>query len=162
MSEKLYHKMSRDSKLNYLLDSTEEETTTDTKESLFAAFCIEVETYEFPTADRVPAGYYLSEIDDVDVRVKNGVKILDVSYCIWNDECQHLILQSYPEKTVYLKRFYEAMAAAGIKPGADPRETIGVKEKIDLEYWSDRSDIGSIVKRIPHLPKKTAGEEEDD
>lgn len=163
MSEKMYSKISTNSKLGYLLGSSEEETPAASgKEAMFSAFAVEVDSYEFPTADRVPAGYYMSEIDKVDVRVKKGVKILDVSYCIWNDDAQHYILQSYPEKTVHLKRFYEAMAAAGIKPGADPRETIGVKEKIDLEYWSDRSDIGSIVKRLPYIPKKETNEAEEE
>lgn len=162
MSDKMTRKITTNSKLSYLIGSSDETLETSSKESLFSVFAIEVDSYEFPTADRVPAGYYLSEIDKVDVRVKNGVKILDVSYCIWNDDAQYYILQSYPEKTVHLKRFHEAMAAAGIKPGADPRKTVGVKEKIDLEYWSDRSDIGSIVKRLPYIPKKETNEAEEE
>ena len=161
MSEKMYSKTSASSKLSHLLSNSEESPSTRSKESMFSTFAVDVDSYEFPTADRVPAGYYIAEIDKVDVRVKKGVKILDVSYCIWNDDGQHYILQSYPEKTVHLKRFFEAMAAAGIKPGADPRETRGVKEKIDLEYWSDYSDIGSIVKRMPYHPKPELDEAEE-
>lgn len=162
MSEKMHSKMFTNSKLGYLLGSSEEASATNNKEELFSAFAVEVDTYEFPTADRVPAGYYLCEIDKVDVRIKKGVKILDVSYCIWNDDAQYNILQSYPEHTVHLKKFHEAMTAAGIKPGADPRETIGVMEKIDLEYWSDRSDIGSIVRRLPYHPKQELDETEEE
>lgn len=156
MPERMY------SKLGYLLDNQENHPVTSSKESMFADFSVEVDEYEFPTEERVPSGYYLSEIDKIDVRVKNGVKILDVSYCIWNDNAEYYILQSYPEKTIHLRKFFKAMVAAGIKPGTDPRELIGVKEKIDLEYWSDRSNIGSIVRRMPYHPKQKSNEAEEE
>lgn len=152
------------SKLNYLLDESEDSELSDenSKEALFSCFCIEEDSYEFPIEDNVPAGYYISEIDKVDVRIKRGVKMLDVSYCIWNNDSEYYILQSYPENSPYMKKFSKAMVAAGVKPGADPRKTIGVKEKINLQYWNDNSDIGSIVKRIPYQPKPASEDADGD
>lgn len=161
MSGKVHSKIATN-KRDYCLGNSEEDTlATGSEESLFSAFAVAVDTYEFPTAERVPAGYYISEIEKVDVRVKKGVKILDVGYYIWNNDQEFYIRQSYPEKTSHLKKFFEAMVAAGVELGSDPRDTVGIQEKIDLEYWSDRSEIGSIVRRMPYRPKREADEAEE-
>lgn len=127
-------------------------------------FVITDDKYDFPREEKVPAGYYLSEIIRLEPRRKNGVAILDVCYDLWaNDGNVYHIRQSYPDGSIPMKKFHQALIAAGIRPGPNMKDAIGIEEKVHFAYWSDRSDIGSIVERLPYIePNDTEDAEDDD
>ena len=119
----------------------------------FSDFVIQDYLYNYPREREVPEGWYLSEISNIDVRVKNAKKILDVSYNLENGYGQRFyILQSYPLNSAPLKRFYTAMVNFGLDSGTCIDRVVGVTEKIFLEYPPGGSKIGSITKRVPYDP----------
>ena len=117
-------------------------------------FIIEVDEYPYPTEDKVPGGYFMSKVEKVESRIKDNRHMLDVSYKLCSRDCEfYNIKQTYPEGSKPLKDFYKAMVAAGVKRGSGVEATIGVCETIQLAYVSEKSDIGSIIKRVPNSAK---------
>jgi hypothetical protein len=120
----------------------------------------------------VPAGHYFSVVKKLVPRVKEGKVVLDAFYEIRQPRGSSVyhIKQSYPEGSSFLQDFYNAMIAAGVKPGPNLKDAIGVEEFIALAYVSTKSDFGSIVKRYPKAvalayyghSDETADTEEDD
>lgn len=114
-------------------------------------FVIPAIVYDFPMMDRVPSGYYYSEIIDVCPRVSNkGKKCVDVVYQLWgfNDKLgDHIIRLSYPEGSQPLQDLYKALLNAGVSPGPNMKSAIGVTERVHLVYDND-DGIGRICKRI--------------
>lgn len=130
----------------------DEDTPTATEEVSLDDFVIVDCQYDYPIEDVVPAGYYASKIKNISVRIKNGKKMLDVGYMLeaMVDGEIYRILQTYPLNSKPYKAFCNAMIAAGVKPGHNIKDVVGVTEKIQLAYWSETSNFGSIVKRIYH------------
>ena len=114
-------------------------------------FVVEVDEYVYPTEDQVPAGYYFSEIMQVDCRLKNDKALLDVCYEIESMPTGNIyyIKQTYPKDSQPIKDLYKALVAAGVKPGSCAGDFVGVQERIHLDYVSTTSNFGSIIKRIP-------------
>lgn len=125
-------------------------------------FIIEADEYEYPVEERVPSGYYFSEIKKLEARIKNDKVVLDASYeiCPTLGSDVYHIKQTYPEGSKPLRDFYKAMVKAGVKPGPNLKDAIGIREIIVLSYVSEKSDFGSIVRRKPDLT--TTGSQNDD
>jgi hypothetical protein len=121
----------------------------DEMEKYWKLFAVEVNKYEYPVEEKVPAGAYYSEIKKMDIRIKNDQVILDVGYWIEDAKAVYRILQSYPAGSIPFKKLRAAIDAAGIDATTDIRTAIGMSEKILLAYVSKKSDIGSIIDRIP-------------
>ena len=134
-----------------------------TKEELLAEFVITGDEFLYPVEERVPPGTYLSEICEVDVRMKGEYPILDVNYRIWSYKGEYLIRKSYRKPSRPWDAFKHAMKVAGLKKNDDITKCIGIQEKIVLEYGSVNSDIGRISNRIPYYdPENETDPEEDD
>lgn len=117
-------------------------------------FIIEVDEYPYPTEDKVPGGLYMCKVEKVESRIKDNRLMLDVSYKLCSRDCEfYNIKQTYPKKSKPLRDFYSAMISAGVKPGSNIQAAIGVCETIQLAYVSEKSDIGSIIKRVPNSAK---------
>lgn len=121
--------------------------------------------YRYPREGEVPAGYYVSVIDSIEVREKNGKTLLDVCYEIEGCDYQNRgkvfrIKQTYPLGSDHATDFFDAIVAAGVKPGPNLKDAIGVTEWIRLGYLSNKSDLGSIVERKPYRDDDV--EEDDD
>lgn len=114
-------------------------------------FIIVADRYDYPVEDRVPAGYYFSELKKLAPRIKDGKELLDAFYEIRQPRGQSVfhIKQTYTKGSTFIQDFYNAMIAAGVKPGPNLKDAIGVEEFITLAYISTKSDFGSIVKRMP-------------
>lgn len=126
-------------------------------------FVISADVYEYPVEDNVPAGYYLSEIKTLTPRLKNGRLMLDVGYEICSrDGDVYYIKQTYPQESDALRKLYRALVAAGVKPGPNMRDAIGVREVIVLAYVSEKSDFGSIIRRVPKATEDPNCEDADD
>lgn len=114
-------------------------------------FVIPEMVYDFPRIDRVPSGYYYSEIIDVQPRISaKGKKCLDVIYALqgfYDKLGDHIIRLRYPEGSQPLQDLYKAMLNAGVSPGPNMACAIGVTEKIHLIYEHE-DGIGSIYKRV--------------
>lgn len=158
---------------DYLVGTKKEAAHTTSNHSLWEALLTSTSTFDFPRKEKVPAGYYVSEIVDVAIRSKTisggGEEkvLLDVSYVLEgfdakNDGLICNIKQSYAAGTVHLRNFFTAMVNAGANIQADPKKLIGIKEKIHLAYVSDYSDIGSIVERAPYVSTTSTDDLEDD
>lgn len=114
------------------------------------SICPSEAEYRFPTKQNVPAGNYIAELKMVYTRSKNGRAILDVGYEITaQDGAVYHIVQSYPQNTIYLKKLYRAMIAAGLNQGDKPDKFIGVREEIVLAYPEEDTGFGSIIRRVP-------------
>lgn len=148
-----------------------EEASADVAESLdpesevvadLAHFVIQDYLFEYPRERDVPEGWYRSEIFDLAARMKGGKEILDVSYVLQNSHGQKFyIMQSYPQGSAPLKKFYTSMINFGLDAGLTVEDVIGVTETIRLEYPSGSSKIGSIVKRVPYYPPDETTEEDE-
>lgn len=147
---------------DYLVGTKKEAAPTTSNHSLWETLLTSTSNFDFPRKEKVPAGYYIAEIVDVAIRSKaargsNEEKVLlDVSYVlegfdVKNDGLIYHIKQSYPAGTVHLRNFFTAMGNAGANIHTDPKNLVGIKEKIHLAYESDYSDIGSIVERVPYV-----------
>lgn len=114
-------------------------------------FVIVADKYEYPVEHRVPAGHYFSELKKLVPRIKDGKEMLDAFYEIHQPRGQSVyhIKQTYTKGSTFIQDFFNAMIAAGVKPGPNLRDAIGVEEFISLAYVSTKSDIGSIVSRCP-------------
>ena len=120
--------------------------------------------YRYPRDGEVPVGYYISTVDSIEVREKNGKTLLDVYYEIEGADYQNKgevfrIKQTYPLGSDHATDFFDAMVAAGVKPGPNLKDAIGVSECIRLGYPSTKSDLGSIVARQPY--REDVAEEDD-
>lgn len=148
-----------------------EEASADVAESLnpeseveadLAHFVIQDYLFEYPRERDVPEGWYHSEIVDLAARKKGGKEILDVSYILENSYGQKFyIMQSYPQGSAPLKKFYTSMINFGLEAGSTVKDVIGVTETIRLEYPSGSTKIGSIVKRYPNDPSEEAAKDTD-
>ena len=130
--------------------STVKETNSDIEVSL-DDFIIPTAVVDFPKMEKVPSGFYFSEILDIQPRITNrGKKCLDVVYALqgFHEKLgDHVIRLSYPLNSQPLQDFYKAMLNAGIAPGPNMKSAIGVTEKIHLVY-DDEDGIGRIHKRV--------------
>ena len=119
-------------------------------------FIIPEAVVDFPRSSVVPAGYYFSEIIDVQPRLTNsGKKCVDVIYDLQgfrDDQGDHVIRLSYPEGSQPLQDLYKAMLKAGIPAGSTLEAAIGVPERIHLIYDDDES-IGRIYRRVYDPPQ---------
>lgn len=126
-------------------------------------FVIPTAVFDFPKMDVVPAGYYYSEILDVQPRVTSkGKKCIDVVYDLQGFHKKlgdHTIRLSYPEGSQALQDLYKAMLKAGIPAGNNMSAAVGVTERIHLVY-DDEDGIGRIRKRV-YDPPQEAEEDED-
>lgn len=129
-----------------------------------ADFVIPATIIDFPKMDKVPSGYYFSEIIDIQPRVTNsGKKCIDVVYDLqgFHDKLgDHVIRLSYPLNSQPLQELYKAMLKAGVSPGPNMQDAIGVTEKIHLVY-DDEDGIGRIHKRVYDPPQEDDTSEED-
>ena len=136
-------------------------------------FVIVADKYEYPVEDRVPAGQYFSELKKLVPRIKDGKEMLDAFYEIRHPRGQSVyhIKQTYTKGSTFIQEFYNAMIAAGVKPGPNLKDAVGIEEFISLAYVSATSDFGSIVKRYPkavalayygHSDEEADVDEEDD
>ena len=108
--------------------------------------------FRYPIEDEVPAGYYYSTVEDIQIRAKNGKDMIDVCYAIEgydykNKGKKFRIKQTYVVGSDYCQKFFDAMVDAGVRDGASLRDAIGAEERIHLAYVSDTSEIGSIIAR---------------
>lgn len=114
-------------------------------------FVIPETVADFPKSAAIPAGYYFSEIIDVQPRLTNsGKKCIDVIYDIQGfreDQGDHTIRLSYPEGSQPLMELYKAVRNAGVPAGSTLEAAIGVTERIHLVYDDDDS-IGRIHQRV--------------
>lgn len=128
----------------------------------FEDFVIPVTVYDFPRQEKVPSGYYFSEIIDIHPCVSSkGKKCLDVIYQLWGFHEKlgdHIIRLRYPEGSQPLHDLYKAMLNAGVAPGPNMRDAIGVTEKINLIY-EDSDGIGSIYQRVYDPPQEDDSDE---
>lgn len=165
--------LNRTDNRTYLIGNTDSSTTgVSTEHSMWQKLLSAMSDFVFPLEDKVPAGYYISEIVDVSLRTKsvgsNGEKILvDVNYnlegCDYkNRGLTFKIKQSYPAGSSHLKDFLAAMTAAGANIYAGYKNFIGVREKVKLAYTSDYSDIGCIDNRVPYVATPPVDDVEDD
>ena len=130
-------------------------------EADLAHFVIQDYLYEYPRERDVPEGWYHSEIVDLAARKKDSKEILDVSYVLQNSHGQKFyIMQSYPQGSAPLKKFYTSMINFGLAAGMLVKDVIGVTETVLLEY-SGNSKIGSIVKRYPYDPPEETADDSD-
>lgn len=167
MNERSFNQSNR----TYLLGNKTSCNNSTAEHSMWQSLLASVSSYDYPREDKVPAGYYVSEITDVSLRTKgagsNGEKILvDVNYnlegCDYkNKGLSFNIKQSYPAGSGHLKTFLAAMTAAGANIYAGYKSLIGVREKVQLAYISDHSDIGSIDKRVPYVVAPPVDDIED-
>lgn len=122
--------------------------------------------YRYPRDGEVPGGFYFSVIDLIEVREKNGKTLLDVCYEIEGCDYQNRgkvfrIKQTYPLGSDHATDFFDAIVAAGVKPGPNLKDAIGVTELIKLAYLSDKSDLGSIIARKPYRDDDSNSEDDD-
>lgn len=114
-------------------------------------FVIPATVYDFPRMEKVPSGYYYTEIIDVQPRLTiKGKKCIDVIYDLQGFHKKlgdHTIKLSYPEGSQALLDLYKAMLKAGIPAGSNMSAAIGVTEKIHLVYDTE-DGIGRIHKRV--------------
>ena len=130
-------------------------------EANLAHFVIQDYLFEYPRERDVPEGWYRSEIFDLAARMKGGKEILDVNYVLQNSHGKKFyIMQSYPQGSAPLKKFYTSMVNFGLDPGTPVENVIGVTETVLLEY-SGNSKIGSIVKRAPYHPPEETTEDDE-
>lgn len=126
-------------------------------QATFDDFVIPVSVYDFPRQEKVPSGYYFSEIIDIQPCVSSkGKKCLDVIYQLWGFHKQlgdHIIRLRYPEGSQPLHDLYKAVLNAGVAPGPNMKSAIGVTEKIHLIY-EDTDGIGSIYQRVYDPPQE--------
>ena len=111
--------------------------------------------YRYPRDGEVPGGFYISVIELIEVREKNGKTLLDVCYeiegCDYRNRGKTFrIKQTYPLGSDHATDFFDAIVTAGVKPGPNLRDAIGITELIELAYRSDKSDLGSIIARKPY------------
>lgn len=126
-------------------------------------FVIVADEFEYPLEENIPGGYYVSEIKKIEPRVKNEKILLDVSYeLISKTGDVYYIKQTYPKDSKPLLDLYRALVAAGVKPGPNLRDAIGVREVVALAYVSKTSEFGSIIKRIPKAEPVVENDEFDD
>ena len=118
-------------------------------EQYWARFTVVKPKYDYPKEDEVPAGWYFAEIKEMNLRMKDDCLVLDVGYYIENYKGAYQIVQSYYEGSMRYKKLCAAVVAAGIDTSSDIRAAIGMREKINLAYVSEKSDVGSIVDRTP-------------
>lgn len=127
-------------------------------------FIIPEAVVDFPKSSVIPAGYYFSEIIDVQPRLTNsGKKCIDVIYEIQGfreDQGDHTMRLSYPEGSQPLMELYKAMRNAGVAAGSTMKAAVGVTERIHLVYDDDDS-IGRIYRRV-YDPIQTNDTEEED
>ena len=127
-------------------------------------FVIPEAVVDFPKSSVIPAGYYFSEIIDVQPRLTNsGKKCIDVIYEIQGfreDQGDHTMRLSYPEGSQPLMELYKAMRNAGVAAGLTMKAAVGVTERIHLIYDDDDS-IGRIYRRV-YDPIQTNDTEEED
>ena len=139
------------------------DTAIQAVEASFDDFVIPVTVYDFPRQERVPGGYYFSEIIDVQPCVSSkGKKCLDVVYQLWGFHKKlgdHIIRLRYPEGSQPLHDLYKAMLNAGVAPGPNMKDAIGVTEKINLIYETE-DGIGSIYQRVYDPPQEDTEEDE--
>ena len=165
--------LNRTDNRTYLIGDTGSNATgVSTEHSMWQKLLSAMSDFDYPREDKVPAGYYISEIADVSLRTKsvgnNGEKILvDVNYnlegCDYkNRGLTFYIKQSYPAGSSHLKDFFAAMTAAGANIHAGHKSFIGVREKVKLAYTSDYSDIGCIDNRVPYVAPPPVDDVEDD
>lgn len=128
-------------------------------------FVIPTAVFDFPKMDVVPAGYYYSEILDVQPRVTSkGKKCIDVVYDLQGFHKKlgdHTIRLSYPEGSQALLDLYKAMLKAGIPAGKNMSAAVGVTERIYLVY-DEEDGIGRIHKRVYDPPQEYDSEEDED
>lgn len=129
----------------------------------WACFHVKSNRYEYPREKSVPADMYFSTIVRMEIRRKDGKRILDVFYDFEDRKCDiHHVLQSYPEGSLPFQRLANALAAAGVDDDRPASDGVGVTEIVRLDYVSRNSGIGSIVERKPYvLPPEEELEEED-
>ena len=130
--------------------------------------------YQFPVEENVPAGYYVSRIEEIHRSVtKNGeasydvcYKIADLSMCykkannlLGDNEklTYYYIKQRYVYDSDFDYEFVEAMYNAGAEDSFSASDVIGITEKISLIYKVD-GGLGSIDKRIPISRKDLVAE----
>lgn len=130
-------------------------------------FIIPEAVVDFPKSSAIPAGYYFTEIVDVQPRLTNsGKKCVDVIYDLQGfreDQGDHVMRLSYPEGSRSLQELYKAMLNAGVPAGSSLEAAIGVTERIHLVY-DDEDSIGRIHRRVfdPPQVNNSADEEEED
>lgn len=130
-------------------------------------FVIPEAVVDFPRSSVIPAGYYYSEILDVQPRLSNsGKKCVDVIYDVQGfrpEQGDHVMRLSYPEGSQPLQDLYKAMLNAGVPVGSTLEAAIGVTERIHLVYDDDES-IGRIYRRVydPVNVESTDDDEEDE
>lgn len=142
--------------------------STDTNSTIVSLndFVIPEAVVDFPKSSVVPAGYYFSEIIDVQPRLTNsGKKCIDVIYEIQGfreDQGDHTMRLSYPEGSQPLMELYKAMRNAGVAAGSTMEAAVGVTERIHLVYDDDDS-IGRIYRRVydPIQTNDTEAEDEE-
>lgn len=140
------------------------DSTAQAVEASFDDFVIPVTVYDFPRQEKVPSGYYFSEIIDIQPCVSTkGKKCLDVIYQLWGFHKKlgdHIIRLRYPEGSQPLHDLYKAMLNAGVSPGPNMKDAIGVTEKINLIYDGDDS-IGRIYQRVYDPPQDEYCDDEE-
>lgn len=131
-------------------------------------FVIPETVVDFPKSSVIPAGYYFSEILDIQPRLTNsGKKCVDVIYDLQgfrDDQGDHVMRLSYPEGSRPLQDLYKAMLNAGVPAGSSLEAAIGVTERIHLIYDDDES-IGRIYRRVydpPQVNNSSAEEDEEE
>jgi hypothetical protein len=130
-------------------------------------FIIPEAVVDFPKCSAIPAGYYFSEILDVQPRLTNsGKKCVDIVYYLQGfreDQGDHVMRLSYPEGSQPLQDLYKAMLNAGVPAGSSLEAAIGVTERIHLIY-DDEDSIGRIHRRVydPPQANDSADEEEEE
>lgn len=130
-------------------------------------FVIPETIIDFPKSSVVPAGFYFSEIIDIQPRLTNsGKKCVDVTYEIQGfreEQGDHVVRMSYPEGSRPLQDLYKAMRNAGVPAGSSLEAAIGVQERIQLVY-DDEDSIGRIHRRVYDPPQANnfADEEEEE
>ena len=129
----------------------------------FSDFVIRSTPYDYPRIGKVPATRYRSTIADMQVRVKNDKKILDVFYDLEDVYGQkYYIKQSYPEGSQPFQNLASALAAAGVPDGSTVDKAIGTVEILEVDYKTADSDFGYIGERRPYVAPPNTQDEDDD
>ena len=144
-------------------DPVEVQKFSKNKSVSFSDFVIRSTPYDYPRIGKVPATRYRSTIADMQVRVKNDKKILDVFYDLEDSYGRKFyIKQSYPEDSQPFQNLATALAAAGVPDGSTVDKAIGTVEILELDFITPNSDFGSIVARKPYVAPPDTQDEEDD
>ena len=126
-------------------------------------------TYKLPYPSQVPAGDYISRVVSAkETTTKSGNDAIEVCYEIKDASiCEkilkgklpsntnipaHNIRQVYPLGTSFFDSYCEAMAEAVGADEMDLDDTIGVTEKVTLDYGN--ANIGGYVERQPLNPSE--------